>query len=217
MDRDPGPEDQNTDVNVVVDPGGRTLTWIPRDLFSKKLGDRINSVFRLGGDQARYREIIADVGFRVEHSVIIWPKAVCRAIEGVSVLVPINKVTKYLYPLTPWQEMKRGGKKVEFSSRTGPLSGERIHQWIGARTRLPGSWSYHPYPDFDRCLRQQRLIRVLLDTGFKFSRLLGDGFKASGPGAIDELKKVNRRWGTILFDKVVPKTINGTEAFARKG
>jgi hypothetical protein len=51
MDRDSRSAD--TDNVVLVEARRRRLLWVPRDLWSQLLGDRINVAYRLGGDPLR--------------------------------------------------------------------------------------------------------------------------------------------------------------------
>ena len=39
----------NTDVIVIADASKRRLTWVPRDLWSPMINDRINAAFTHGG------------------------------------------------------------------------------------------------------------------------------------------------------------------------
>ncbi|WP_027165626.1 hypothetical protein [Mesorhizobium sp. WSM3224] len=41
--------DANTDIIVVADVSRRRLTWVPRDLWSPLISDRVNAAFAIGG------------------------------------------------------------------------------------------------------------------------------------------------------------------------
>ena len=42
---------ENADVIVVADPEAETLTWVPRDLWSERLGNRIARAYARGGHE----------------------------------------------------------------------------------------------------------------------------------------------------------------------
>lgn len=215
MDRDTG--NQNTDVNVVVDPATRTLTWVPRDLYSPGLGDRINSVFRLGGNHSDYISEICKFGFDVSHSIVVWPRVINAAVKHLTIDVPVPKKMKFWYPLTPWVDLEDGKKLVVFSRPRDQLSGERIHQWLGARTSVNGKFD----GDLNRCKRQQVLVRRLLETGFDFRTHFGgrateEGVSKSSESATKDLALVRPDWTFKIMDDLEHQTIDGMWVFVRK-
>src|SRR4051812_46887068 len=152
----------NTDNIVVVDPAERCVLWVPRDLWCDSVGDRINTAFGRGGHPCLV-EALAEHDIGVEHSVCLAREAVEHALDGVRVTVPVAEDREFWYPLWPREPIERGRKLVRFRAPAETLQGERIHQWVGARTRVDG-----PSTDFDRIGRQQVLIRCLLDDDFEF-------------------------------------------------
>ena len=78
------------------------------------------------------------------------------ALADVSVTVPVPARMVFEYPLEPTARIEDGSKTITFEPPAERLSGERIHQWLGARA---GS-------DLHRITRQQFFLRRLLERGF---------------------------------------------------
>jgi hypothetical protein len=93
------------------------------------------------------------------------------------------------------------------------LSGERIHQWLGARYAVKG-----PSSDLFRITRQQVLVRRLLEDGFDFTRALADPqlVSSTGAAALDELREVRGDWRYEVMDDVVPDKIDGMTVLMRR-
>ena len=215
MDRDTS--DQNTDVNVVVDPATRTLTWVPRDVYSPSLGDRVNSVFRLGGDQQRYISVICELGFNISESLLIWPRIISETVSDLVIDVPVSKRMQYWYPKSPWVPLQDGKKRIKFSPPNAKLYGERIHQWLGARTSVNGKFE----GDLWRCTRQQTLVRRLLEVGFDFNKFFAaksakNGISMSSRRAVEDLATVTADWTFTTMDDIEHQTINGMWVFVKK-
>jgi anionic cell wall polymer biosynthesis LytR-Cps2A-Psr (LCP) family protein len=203
MDRDGW--DANTDVIVLADPARQRLLWVPRDVWCRRLGDRVNSAFKRGGHQALVAAL-AELGLRADHSVCLARPAVTQALRDVSVRVPVARPLTLRYPLTPEEPIERGEQLVRFVPPTETLAGERIHQWIGARYELG-----RPSSDLHRIGRQQVLVRALLAQGFDCSRALSDpgGMSSSGPGAWEELREVRPGWRFRTLPRLRPVTVDG--------
>lgn len=195
----------NSDVIVVAQPERRRLVWVPRDIWCEPLGDRINAAFRLGGHEG-LRDGLAHLGLEVAHIVCLLPDALAAAIEGLEVEVPVRRELAFWYPLAPQQPIEEGRRQVRFSPPAERLSGERIHQWIGARyaVEAPGS-------DLYRLSRQQILVRCLLRDGFDFARALAlpEAVRMSSPGATAELAGVD--------EDCLMRTLGPTEAVTIDG
>lgn len=71
--------DANTDIIVVVDVSRRRMTWVPRDLWSPLMGDRINAAFAVCGG----RLLLDALAIVLLHS---WVHD--AVIDGKMVLVP---------------------------------------------------------------------------------------------------------------------------------
>jgi len=205
MDRDSWTA--NTDNIVVADAARKTLTWIPRDLWSKTVGDRINTAYASGGDEL-LRQALGDHGLEVGSSVVVLRSAVERALRDLHVTVPVTRPRRYWYPLEPTTRLEDGRKLVAFDPPLEDLRGERLHQWIGARS----SAEPRPprLPDLDRIARQQVLVRRLLEDGFDFSRAIEDAQLVSvcDSTAFSVLAAVTRSWRLRTFRLVRRTTID---------
>ena len=195
----------NTDVVVLVDPARQRLLWVPRDVWCRRLGDRVNSAFKRGGHQALIAAL-AELGLRADHSVCLARSAVTDALRDVRVSVPVARPLTLRYPLTPEEPIEQGEQLVHFVPPAETLDGERIHQWIGARFELG-----RPSSDLDRIGRQQVLVRALLAQGFDFSRALSNpgSVSSSGQGALEELREVRPGWRFRTLPRLRPVTSDG--------
>ena len=212
MDRDSWTA--RTDNIVVADPRRRRLLWVPRDLWSDAVGDRINEAYGRGGHELLL-EAVRELGIPVESSVVLLRSAVERALGGLRISVPVDRTRRYWYPLEPTLRLEDGAKLVVFEPPQAMLVGERIHQWVGARR----SADTPPprLPDLDRIERQQILVRRLLEEGFDFSSTLDNPalVAVSGARALEQLGVVALGWRLLTYDHVEPKTIDGKMVLVR--
>jgi anionic cell wall polymer biosynthesis LytR-Cps2A-Psr (LCP) family protein len=185
----------NTDNLVLAEPRARRLLWIPRDLWCPKLGDRINVAYRAAGHEG-LRAALAEHGLEAEHSLVVTREATEAALADVSVTVPVPARMTFEYPLSPTARIEDGRKTITFEPPAERLSGERIHQWLGARA---GS-------DLHRITRQQFFLRRLLETGFSFDRLLAypERVRCSDPLALEDLAEVDGGWALETLDGLEP-------------
>jgi anionic cell wall polymer biosynthesis LytR-Cps2A-Psr (LCP) family protein len=199
--------DANTDVIVVADPKRRSLLWIPRDLWSPLIENRVNRAFALGGHEG-LRSALAGHGIDAEHGICLGRPAVAAALEGISVRVPVEARLEFWYPLAPEAPIEAGRKLVRFEPPEEELAGERIHQWIGARYRVEG-----PGSDLDRIRRQQTLLAALLRSGFDFGRVLDPALPVliSAAEAIAEISQVREDWCFETLAGLVPRLIDGKD------
>lgn len=204
-----------TDNIVVVDPAARRLTWIPRDLWSAAAGDRINGAFRQGG-HALLQAAIGEAGFPVTASVVFRRSAIERALAGVSLTVPVDRLRRYWYPLAPTRRIEDGAKLVAFLPPSEHLEGERLHQWLGARTGadVPPI----PLPDLDRIDRQRILLRCYLEQHGPAARAIADPtlVSVSDDAAMARLAKVRPDWTFAALTDVEPVTIAGKMVLRRR-
>jgi hypothetical protein len=83
------------------------------------------------------------------------------------------------------------------------LSGERLHQWVGARYAVDGVSS-----DLHRLARQGVLLRALLQQGADFSLVLADPALVTIEGdPLSVLSQVRAVWQMRVFDRVRDETI----------
>lgn len=206
MDRDSWTA--RTDNIVVVDAKRRRLVWIPRDLWSDVVGDRINEAFASGGHEL-LQAAVREHGLRVESSVVLLRAGVERSLDDLGVTVPVASRRRYWYPLAPTLRIEDGRKLVVFDPPCETLRGERIHQWLGARRSADDPPP--TLPDLDRIERQQVLVRTLLQDGFAFAKALEDPALASisGSRAHGVLGAVRANWDFETFRRFQPATIEG--------
>jgi hypothetical protein len=197
----------NTDNIVVVHPGERTLTWVPRDLWCEGIGDRINRSFALAG-HGGIIAALAEHRIEVRHSICLSREAVERGLEGVTVAMPVSERLEFWYPVNPTRNIEDGRKRVVFESPVERLSGERIHQWLGARYRVGAAGS-----DLHRIGRQQELVAVMLGSGSDFRRFLDPpkAVRISDPGAIGEVSRVVPGWRFETVGGLVAAKLDGKD------
>jgi hypothetical protein len=201
LDRDAWSE--NTGVIVLADPATRSLTWIPHDLWCPGLRDCVNRAFAIGGN-ARLLAALRELGFPCDHAVCLQRSAAERALAGITIEVPVDEPIDLWYPLAPTQPIEEGRKVVSFRPPCERLEGERIHQWIGARSRAERLAS-----DLELIARQQVCLRALLEQGFNFGRVIARHVRMSSGQALRDLQKVDAGWHMSTFNRVLPKTIDG--------
>ena len=209
MDRDDW--HARTDNLAVVDPSARLVLSIPRDLWSDTLRDRINGAFARGGHEG-LKAALSGLGRPVDYTVCIRRAAIERVLSGVEVTVPVQRRLEFRYPMQPTARIEDGEKRISFEPPAEILSGERIHQWIGARfDPWGGGW------DLFRIKRQHVLVRRLLEMGFPFERVLEepDLVSVSDPRALDELALVRPTWRFAIIEDVRAAWIDGQEILLR--
>lgn len=203
----------NTDIIVIANPTAKTLTWLPRDLWSPRLNNRINSAFALGGGEL-VLAALADLGFPAQSLLCLRRAATEGALADVAVTVPVFEPLDFWYPLHPTRPIEEGRKAISFRPPQELLSGERLHQWMGARTMINRSGS-----DLLRLKRHPILLRALLASRFDFETILADPalVQMMGKDPIAVLSKVNAAWTMSVFDTVKDATIDGKEVLLRRG
>jgi hypothetical protein len=207
MDR-PGWE-SNTDVIVVVRPERRELLWVPRDLWSERLGRRTGEAFAAGGHDALLTAL-GEAGIAVEHGLCVARETAEAIVDRLELVVPVAEPLRYWYPLVPKARIEDGRKLVSFDPPSERLSGERLHQWLGARYAVG-----RPSGDLERIGRQQVALREALRAGVR----LGDGaegIEASAAGAYDDLAQVGHDWRFDTFTRFAPATVRGKKVLVRR-
>jgi anionic cell wall polymer biosynthesis LytR-Cps2A-Psr (LCP) family protein len=155
-----------TDNLVVVDAWRRVLVWVPRDVWIPIVGDRINGAFLRGGFTALLGSLWY-LGLPVTHGLVVNRAATERFADQLDVVVPVDHPLRFRYPIAPDRRLQDGAKIVEFEPPAARLTGERVHQWVGARYEVGRSGS-----DLRRVARQQVLLRVLLERGVSLEPVL---------------------------------------------
>jgi hypothetical protein len=210
MDRDGW--DANTDVIVLADPARRRLLWVPRDTWCRKLGDRVNAAFKLGGHQALL-DALSELRLHADHSVCLARAATRKALRNASVRVPVDRALVLRYPLAPEQRIEDGEQLVRFDPPAETLTGDRIHQWIGARFEAG-----RPSSDLRRIARQQTFVRALLEQGFDFAGAVAtpEWVTCSHSNAFDELSAVDADWRFATLGRLRPATIDDKSVLVQR-
>lgn len=197
-----------TDVLVVVDAGKRQFTWVPRDLWSSLIDLRINRAFSRG----QLLPALFGLGFPCESAICLRRGATVAWLANVDVDVPVPRPLDFWYPLEPMRPIEEGRKQVSFRPPRERLTGERLHQWVGARYSVTGRSS-----DLYRCGRQGVLLRELLRQKADFTTLLSDPdlYRIEGADPLPILAQVDATWTMRVFDRVHNRTIRGAIVLAR--
>lgn len=210
MDRDDW--GANTDILAVVDPTRRAVTSVPRDLWSRQVGGRINRAWARGGPRLLLAAL-AEHGLVVDAAVCLRRAAVARALDSATVEVGVDRAMTFLYPAHPELPIEDGAVVVRFDPPSEVLTGVRVHQWLGARTAASGTGS-----DLERIGRQQTLARALLRDGFPFRDVLADTDRVAitDPAAIASVASIGPDWTWSIVDDVLPRTIGGKQVLVRR-
>jgi hypothetical protein len=203
--------DANTDVVVLVEPARRRLVWIPRDLWCSRLDDRLNAAFKRGG-HAALRAALAEHGLRADHGVCLDRAATKHALSDVTVRVPVARAIAFRYGASPEERVQDSDRVVRFDPPHETLSGERVHQWLGARWQVGRASS-----ELDRLARQQTLLRALLGQGFDFAAAVAnpEWVSLSDSDALAELRAVDASWSTATLSRVRPARRAGKAVLIR--
>ena len=210
-----------TDVMVIVNPTEKTLSWIPRDLYCKTIDNRINAVYRKG-QELLFLSSLQKLGYQVQHCVCMLPDVVNACIQQMPpISIPLYKTIGFEYPLHRHEPIENGKRIITFRAPVEKLSGDRIHEFIGARysirigsenadqqkkqykkyymdTGHPNYAQKNGFPDFNRMRRQQILVKEWLNTHantFHFT-IPHDPEKIKGLNetTISILKKIDQTW-----------------------
>lgn len=201
----------NTDVVVVADPSRQRLLWVPRDLWCPALGNRVNRAVAEGGDPALVMAL-AEHGIAAQHTVVLGREAAESCLAPVRATVPLERREEFWYPARAGRAIEEGRRRVRFDPPAVMLTGDRVHEWIGARYRVSGAGS-----DLERIRRQQALLEVLLADGFAFSGALDveGAVRISGPGALADLRRVRPGWAMETLGGLEDALIDGKQVLLR--
>lgn len=196
----------NTDILVLVQPSIQRLLWVPRDLWCETLHDRINGAYRAGGHPCLLAAL-REHNLVAEHSLSLSRAATEAALADARVLVPVPARMVFDYPLSPTAPIEDGRRTIMFTPPGEVLTGERIHQWLGARG---GS-------DLHRLERQKVFLRRLLQQGFDFLRFLAvpEWYQCSDPEALAEAAQVRASWTFETLGDLAPVSIEGKQVLVR--
>lgn len=201
MDRDSWSE--RTDNIAVVEPLKKRILFIPRDLWCDRLQNRINCAFRTGGHELLI-SCLKEHEVHVHASLCLRREATAESLRDAQIYVPIRKVMKFWYPLHPTRPIEEGRKSIVFTPPGELLSGERIHQWMGARYTIDEGNS-----DLRRLDRHITLLRSLLEQNFDFAKLVANEEQVStyGSNVFEDLRQVGADWKLEVLEPVEHKRI----------
>ncbi|MCO6432371.1 MAG: LCP family protein [Deltaproteobacteria bacterium] len=193
----------NTDNIVVIDPQERKVTWVPRDLWSGVIQNRLNKAFALGGNELLIKAL-SEFGLRVSHGVTVWRTLVSDCLNNAEVVVPVPFELRFRYPLSPVTPIEEGYKMVSFSPPKEVLRGERIHQWLGAR------YGEIESGDLPRLRRQRTFFQAWMAAGYHCAPNPAK-MRVTSEAAIGLLYEVSKNWKTETFmeSSLVEEIING--------
>jgi anionic cell wall polymer biosynthesis LytR-Cps2A-Psr (LCP) family protein len=155
MDRDSWKA--RTDIVVVVDMVKKTITWVPRDVYVEPIRNRINTAYTKGGSDFLKGALIS-LGFDVDAVICVLPKAVNTYIQSFdSIQMNLNKKLEFNYPLHRHKPIEDGSKRISFD-KSPVLSGDRVHEWIGARYSPVATYA----SDLFRVVRQMHIVKQLI-------------------------------------------------------
>ncbi|WP_131803314.1 MULTISPECIES: hypothetical protein [unclassified Mesorhizobium] len=120
--------------------------------------------------------------------------------------MPIRTPLDFWYPMAPTSRLEDGRQQVSFRPPGEMLSGERLHQWIGARTMVNRKGT-----DFHRMERQIVFLRALIAQGFDFRLVLKepDLVRITGEDPLPLLARVTAGWRMQVHDWVDDAVIDG--------
>ena len=180
-----------TDIIVIVRTKEKTLEWVPRDLYSKFITNRINVAYARGGEDLLIKSL-HEFNIFATACVCILPDCVNDNFNYIGeIAVPVSEDMTFKYPLHRHQPIEEGHRIIEFHKPRELLSGDRFHEWVGARYRIPAT--INKYPDFDRIRRQQILLKELLHKKHTFSHS-PTTVRGLTPDIIAVLSTINSSW-----------------------
>ncbi len=205
----------NTDIIVIIIPNKKTLLWVPRDLYCELINNRINKAYCKGRAELFLKSINSyDFDFNVTNCVCLFPSAIEKYIDKIkSIEVPVNIKREFKYPLHRHKPIEEGFKIITFNEPSETLTGDRFHEWIGAR------YAVNPKgfigTDFDRIYRQQILVKEILkknidiidNNDIDYINNSQD-IRGLDINVINILKTVDSTWSFNTIDKLVSKRIN---------
>ena len=201
-----------TDNIVVVNSFSKILVWIPRDLWSNVVQFRINAAFSYGGHELLIKAV-KEIGFLVKNSICVWPFAIAKILNKLEIKVPVRNKMAFYYPRKPFE--KGGGYElIYFNPPFEILSGERIHQWIGARFSAYKDKSFN---DLDRIRRQRIFIQEMIKQKIDLSFNIDEGVSSSDLNkCIDEIRQIDDTWKTAMFNSFEKRKINGAFVLVKR-
>jgi len=198
-----------TDIIVFINPIKKLLKWIPRDLYSETIKNRINLAYAFGGQELLLK-CLNELKIHAKYCICVLPECFEENIKHINTIrIPVSKPMSFYYPLHRHKEIEKGKRIINFNPPSEILSGDRFHEWIGARYQVKTDIAY---PDFDRIKRQQLLLKELLKmkNSFVYSEKNTRGINKE---VLELLKRIDSTWiiEEILCSSYKTKKIYGMD------
>lgn len=182
-----------TDNIIIISKKNKKIKWIPRDLYSKSIKNRINTAYSFGGPDLLIR-CLKEINIIVDNCICILPYLIDENIDNlVSITVPVSYNMKFYYPIYRHKPIEEGRKIIEFNSPNVTLKGDRIHEWIGARYEITKNTNNSEFPDIHRIKRQQILLKELLKIKYKFI-ILNNYVRGLNDDVLNLLYEIDSTW-----------------------
>ena len=198
-----------TDILIFIDSKKKIIKWIPRDLYSPLIKNRINKAYSIGGKKLLLECLtnLSELNISPKYCLCVLPLCFDLNIKKIdNINVPVEQKMKFYYPLHRFKEIEKGKRLIEFNPPFENLKNNRFHEWIGARYEVD---NFTRFPDFNRIRRQQILLKALLSRKYNFiyskQHVQGMNIKV-----LKILKTINETWTIepILDSDYQSKIIN---------
>jgi hypothetical protein len=214
---------ENTDIIIIIDSIKKTIQWIPRDLFSKRVNFRINVAYTRTGPEG-LKKCLKDIHINVDECVCMLPLFIEEAIKIIdNINVPVKISEKFYYPLHRHKPIEEGKKIISFNIPSEILSGDRFHEWLGARSIIKedgkNNYNYYNYPDFIRVSRQQILLKEIIKKKFNFTSIINSpNCRGINKNVINILNKIDNTWKIIplMKENYIPINKHGYDVLQAK-
>jgi hypothetical protein len=198
-----------TDILILINPEKKIIEWIPRDLYSSTINNRINMAYSKGQEELLLK-CLNDLNIFAKYCICVLPLCFDENIKKIdNIDVPVTNNMSFYYPLHRHEEIEKGKKIINFNPPFENLKDDRFHEWIGARYII-NNVNVIPYPDFDRIRRQQILLKCLLNIKYNFI-YSEDNVKGINDEVLILLKKIDDTWiiKEIKESNYIPQKIKG--------
>lgn len=184
---------ERTDIIIYINTEQKMLQWIPRDLYSNLINNRINAAYRKGGANLLL-DCLKEFNIYAEHCVCVLPLCFDENIKKINTIkVPVDKIMIFRYPLHRHIDIEKGSRIINFLPPYEILQENRFHEWIGARNYLNQKSVKVIYPDIDRIKRQQILLKELLKINYSFV-YSNEHVQGMNENVLEILKTIDLSW-----------------------
>ncbi len=186
-----------TDIIIIINFVNKTLTWIPRDTFCNLINNRINMAYSVGKD-ILLKKCLFELKYKVKDVICILPMFIEQIFNLIGeIKVPITENLSFYYPLHRHLPIENGKKIIYFNSPFDILSGDRFHEFIGARYALKPKGIIGT--DIHRIKRQQILLKEILQNKYNFNINYDEKYiMGINENIINNLKQIDETWNFII-------------------